>query len=104
MFAFALLTAIALLLSIAFGGVISYMFATGVAPAGMLSVLNHRYLSEGAGTLVVILALWVTFGGQPSRVKIISWIAVAFVAVEAALGRMGAPLSPMIAFLHAVAA
>jgi hypothetical protein len=107
MFALALLTAVAVLLNLVSGAVLTNMFATSagaIAPAGIFSVLGHRYVSEGAGTLVVVLALWITFGGKPLRVKIIGWVAVAFVAVEAVLGRMGAPLSPITGFWHAVLA
>ena len=107
MFALALLTAAAVLFSLMTGAVLTNILATNpsvAAPEGLFSVLGHRYVSEGAGTLVVILALWITFGGKPARAKIIGWVSVALVAAQAVTGRMGAPLSPTIGFLHAVLA
>jgi heme A synthase len=50
----------------------------------------------------VILAAWITFADKRGRVKIIAWVGVACVAAEAILGRLGAPLSPGIGFLHAL--
>ena len=104
MFILTLVAGLGVLLTMVSGAVLTYAFANSLplAPVGIFSVLGHRFIAEGAGTLVVLLALWITFGGQPARVKILGWIAVALVAAEALIGRVSAPLSAGLGFLHAV--
>jgi heme A synthase len=113
MFAFALLVAAAVLLDMVLGAVVTNLLSLGVASAPGLSILTlavHRHVSEGAGTLVLILAAWITFGGNSARVKRISWLALACVVAEALLGRVAVPLTPqqivagtpdLVGFLHA---
>jgi heme A synthase len=106
MFILTVLAAVGILCTMISGSVVTYAFANGFIPSpdGVFSVLGHRFISEGAGTLVIVLALWTTFGATPAKVKIMSWVAVALVAVEAFIGHVGAPLSHGLGFLHAFCA
>lgn len=106
MFAFALLVAVAVLLNLVSGAVLTDTLALGIPATGtsIFSLLGHRYVSEAVGTLVVILAAWITFADKRGKVKQISWLILACVAAEALLGRVSAPLSPSIGFLHALLA
>lgn len=106
MFILSVLTAFGILLSMISGAVVTYAFANSLplSPDGVFSVVGHRFMAEGAGTLVVVLALWVTFSGLSSRVKIMGWVAVLLVAVQAVIGMRGAPLSAGMGFLHAFTA
>ncbi len=92
MFAFALLVAVAILFNLISGAVVTDTLTMGtLAPHGIFSLVGHRHLSETAGALVVLLAAWVTIADKRSRVKIIAWIGVAFVALEAWLGQATRP-------------
>ena len=102
MFAFALLAAAAILLNLISGAVVTDTLSIGGSGAvsaldgpsaafSIFSVAGHRLLSEIAGTLVVLLAAWVTFADKRSRVKIIAWVGVALVALEAWMGMMTRP-------------
>ena len=105
MFAFSLLVAAALLFDLITGAVVTDSLAMKAAAAeGIFSPAGHRFVSEAAGTLVILLALWVTFADKRSRVKIIAWVSVALVALEAVLGRAGTPLSNGMGFIHALVA
>ena len=108
MFALALLAAAAVLVNLVSGAVLTNAFAIGTANApgtmSIFSVLGHRYVSEAAGTLVVILAAWVAFASKNSRAKVAGGLAVVCVAGEAVLGVVSAPLSAAVGFLHAVLA
>ena len=106
MFILAVLAIFGILLSMVSGAVVTFLFENHFTPstAGIFSVFGHRFMAEGAGTLVIVLALWVTFGGMPTRVKILSWVAVLLVGAEAGIGHMGAPLSQGLGFLHAFTA
>jgi hypothetical protein len=93
MFAFALLVAVAVLLNLISGAVLTNTLAQGPGDAltGVFSLLGHRHVSEGVGTLVVILAVWITFADKRGRVKIIAWAGVACVALEAWMGMITRP-------------
>jgi heme A synthase len=51
-------------------------------------------VSEAAGTLVLVLAIWITFADNRKRVKMFTWIAVALVAAQTFLGMVAVPLTP----------
>jgi len=61
-----------------------------------------RVVESVLNAVVLIVAIWTTFGGskQPSAKKW-SWIAVVFAVAEAVLGGASVPLSQTMAFTHA---
>ena len=98
-FSFALLVTAAVLLDIVSGGVLTNSMALGTASAtasgfSLISLAGHRHVSESAGTLVVILAIWVTAADKRKRARVFSWLAVACVVAEALLGQFSTPLTP----------
>lgn len=114
-FWFALLVTAAVLLDIVSGAVLTNSLAIGTSLAtapgfSLVSQTGHRHVSEAAGTLVLILAIWVTVADNRKRVKLFTWIAVALVGAQAALGAIATPLTPQqiaastpdyVGFLHA---
>jgi heme A synthase len=114
-FSFALLVAAAVLLDVVSGAVLTNSLALGTATAlapgfSIVSLVGHRHVSEAAGTLVAVLAIWITAADHRKRIKVFSWLAVACVVAEALLGRFSAPLTPqqvaastpdLVGFLHA---
>jgi heme A synthase len=109
-FGFAVLVAVAVLVNLVAGAVLTNTLAlagaeaSSAAKASIFSLLGHRYVAEVGGTLVLALALWITIADNRGRVKLFSWIAVACVAVEALLGRTAPRLSDFVGFIHAILA
>lgn len=114
-FSFALLVTAAVLLDVVTGAVVTNSLALGTASASaagfsLVSLAGHRHVSEAAGTLVAVLAIWITAADHRKRVKALIGLAVACVVAEALLGRFSAPLTPqqvaagtpdLVGFLHA---
>ena len=114
-FVFAIVVVAVVLLDVVSGAIVTNSFAIGTTAAlaqGSLifSLVSHRHASEGAGTLVILLAIWITIAGNSRLVKIFAWFAVGCVAAEALLGRSAVPLNPeqiaanttdFVGFLHA---
>lgn len=115
-FSFALFVAAAVLLDVVSGSVLTNSLALGTGDGtgfSLFSAAGHRHVSEAAGTLVVVLAIWITAKDHRSRVKVFTWLAVGCVVAEALLGRFSAPLTPAqvaastpdpVGFLHALLA
>ena len=98
-FWFALLVTAVVLLDIVSGAVLTNSLAIGTdiatAPGfSLVSQTGHRHVSEAAGTLVLLLALWITIADNRKRVKMLSWVAVVLVGAQAVLGMTGVPLTP----------
>jgi heme A synthase len=114
-FSFALLVTAVALLDIVSGAVVTNSLALGTATAtasgfSIISLAAHRHVSEAAGTLVAILAIWITVADKRVRARVFSWLAVACVVAEALLGQFSIPLTPQqvaagttdtVGFLHA---
>jgi len=66
------------------------------APAG-----GHRAIGALVSVLIVGLAIWLTLREPRKWLRGLGWAALAGVAVEAALGEMAGPASPMISMGHA---
>ncbi|HEV2201462.1 MAG TPA: COX15/CtaA family protein [Bryobacteraceae bacterium] len=109
-FSFAVLVAVAVLVNLVSGAVLTNTLAlagteaSSVAKASIFSLLGHRYVAEVGGTLVLILALWITIARKRGRAAGLAGIALVLVFVEALLGRASAPLSPSVGFFHAILA
>ena len=103
LFRFSILVTLAALFVILMGAVVTDQFASqpALAPSSPAFAI-HRHAAETLGLLVLIVAIWATFGGskQPSAKKW-SWIAVVFAVAEAVLGGASVPLSQTMAFTHA---
>lgn len=110
MFGFAVLVSVAVLLNMVSGAVLTNTLAlagteaSSMANASIFSLLGHRYVAEAAGTLVVILALWIVIARKRGRAAGLAGIALVLVLVEALLGRASAPLSARVGFFHAILA
>ncbi|MEQ1946793.1 MAG: COX15/CtaA family protein [Bryobacteraceae bacterium] len=103
LFRFSLLVSVATLFVLMMGAVVTDNFASAPATAaGSAAFAIHRHAAESIGLLVLIVAIWATFGGskQPLAKKL-SWAAVLGVVAEAILGGVGVPLPASLAFVHA---
>lgn len=109
-FGFAVLVAAAVLVNLVSGAVLTNSLAlagaeaSSAANASIFSLLGHRYVAEGTGTLVLILAIWIAIAKKRGGAMRLIGIALVLVLVEALLGRASAPLSASMGFLHAILA
>ena len=109
-FGFAVLVAVAVLVNLVSGAVLTNTLAlagaeaSSVANASIFSLLGHRYVAEAGGTLVLMLAIWIAIAGKRGGAMRLAGIAIVLVLVEALLGRASAPLSASMGFLHAILA
>jgi heme A synthase len=109
-FGFAVVVALAVLVNLVAGAVLTNTLAlagaeaSSAAKASIFSLLGHRYAAEAGGTLVLILAVWITIARKRGGVMRLTGIALVLVFVEALLGRVSIRLSDSMGFLHAILA
>jgi len=106
LFRFSILLSIGFLFVLTLGAVVTNQFASAASTASASTAFAiHRHAAETLGLLVLVLAIWVTFGGARgsgrSLAKRLAWSAVAGVIIEVLLGAASVPLTPGVAFGHA---
>jgi heme A synthase len=109
-FGFSVLVAVAVLLNLVSGAVLTNTLAlagaeaSSAAKASVFSLLGHRYVAEVGGTLVLVLALWIMIARKRGGVVRLTGIALVLVLVEALVGRASTPPSASMGFFHAILA
>lgn len=80
-----------------------YVEVTGAIVAGQENtpIGPHRIVASVVAVLILGLGIWLTATETRSWLKRLGWIAVAGVVVDAGLGEVSGPASPMISMLHA---
>src|SRR6478736_1544506 len=61
----------------------------------------HRIVASAVAVLILGLAIWLAAAEKRAWLKRAGWITVAGVVVDAGLGEMSGPASPMASMLHA---
>ena len=80
-----------------------YLEVTGAIVAGQegTPLGPHRLVASAISVLILGLAIWLTAVEKRAWLKRLGWITVAGVVVDAGLGEVSGPASPMISMLHA---
>jgi len=80
-----------------------YLEVTGAIVAGQEGTppAPHRIVASAVAVLVLGLGIWLAAAEKRAWLKRAGWITVAGVVVDAGLGEMSGPASPMASMLHA---
>jgi len=72
--------------------------------ASGIDEMPHQVLSIALAVLALGAAIWTSFIANAARIRALAWTGFATLALDAALGLRGAPLSPALGIFHALLA